>query len=179
MASSDSQTDKPQRGRPKRAELPDVNINTGAQSINAERASLIKRTQCADFVKYTMHLVDKHTRKRTIMSLLQSVHTDGHVVIERASQRITSGGDGYGLQSGFHSLAHEKFINYSLVRRIRLLSRQHIYSSNYSDINDSLLFLLFDGDLHKAAAKQVNHKPSVCVRHFQVGRGLSVRWLCT
>ena len=40
MASSDSQIDKPQRGRPKRAELPDVNINTGAQSINTERVSL-------------------------------------------------------------------------------------------------------------------------------------------
>ena len=40
MASSDSKIDKPQRGRPKRAELPDVNINTGAQSINTERASL-------------------------------------------------------------------------------------------------------------------------------------------
>ena len=41
MASSDSQSDKPQRyGRPKRAELPDVNINTGAQSINTERTSL-------------------------------------------------------------------------------------------------------------------------------------------
>ena len=39
MASSDSQIDKAQRGRPKRAELPDVNINTGAQSINSERAS--------------------------------------------------------------------------------------------------------------------------------------------
>ena len=39
--SSDSQIDKPQPGRPKRAELPDVNINTGAQSINTERASLI------------------------------------------------------------------------------------------------------------------------------------------
>ena len=38
MASSDRQIDKPQRGRPKRAELPDVNINTGAQSINTERA---------------------------------------------------------------------------------------------------------------------------------------------
>ena len=36
MASSDSQIDKPQRGRPKRAELPDVNIKTGAQSINTE-----------------------------------------------------------------------------------------------------------------------------------------------
>ena len=41
MASSDSQIDKPQRGRPKRAELSGVNINTGAQSINTERASLI------------------------------------------------------------------------------------------------------------------------------------------
>ena len=40
MASSDSQEDKPQHGRPKRAELPDVNINTGAQSIDTERASL-------------------------------------------------------------------------------------------------------------------------------------------
>ena len=28
--------DKPQRGRPKRAELPDVNINTGVQRINTE-----------------------------------------------------------------------------------------------------------------------------------------------
>ena len=34
MASSDSQIDKPQRGRPKRAELLGVNINTGAQSTN-------------------------------------------------------------------------------------------------------------------------------------------------
>ena len=39
MASSDSQIDKTQRERPKRAELPDVNINTGAQSINIERVS--------------------------------------------------------------------------------------------------------------------------------------------
>ena len=36
MASSDSQIDKPQRGHPKRAQLPDVNINTGVQSINTE-----------------------------------------------------------------------------------------------------------------------------------------------
>ena len=36
MASSDSQIDKPQRGRPKRAELPDVKRNTGVQSINTE-----------------------------------------------------------------------------------------------------------------------------------------------
>ena len=39
MTCSDSQIDKPQRGCPERAELPDVNINTGAQSINTERAS--------------------------------------------------------------------------------------------------------------------------------------------
>ena len=36
MESSDRRVDKPQRGRPKRAELPDLNINTGAQSINTE-----------------------------------------------------------------------------------------------------------------------------------------------
>ena len=36
MASSDSQINKPQRGHPKRAELADVNINTGMQSINTE-----------------------------------------------------------------------------------------------------------------------------------------------
>ena len=41
MASSDSQIDKPQRGRPKRAELPGVNINTGVQSIYTERVSLM------------------------------------------------------------------------------------------------------------------------------------------
>ena len=40
MARSDSQIDTQQRGRPKRAALPDVNINTGAQSINTE--SLLK-----------------------------------------------------------------------------------------------------------------------------------------
>ena len=37
MASSDSHIDKTQRGRPKRAELPDVNQNKSAQSINTER----------------------------------------------------------------------------------------------------------------------------------------------
>ena len=40
MASRDSQIDKPQHGHPKKAELLDVNINTGAQSINTERASI-------------------------------------------------------------------------------------------------------------------------------------------
>ena len=46
MASSDSQIDKPQRGLPKRAELPDANINTGAQSINTERTSLSLALPC-------------------------------------------------------------------------------------------------------------------------------------
>ena len=45
MAGSDSQIDKPQCGRPKRAELLDVNINTGTQSINTERISL-KLSKC-------------------------------------------------------------------------------------------------------------------------------------
>ena len=40
MARNNSQIDKPQCGCPKRAELPDVNINTGVQSINTERATL-------------------------------------------------------------------------------------------------------------------------------------------
>ena len=39
MASSHSQIDKPQHGCPKIAQLPDININTGMQSINTERAS--------------------------------------------------------------------------------------------------------------------------------------------
>ena len=39
MASSNSQITKPQCGCFKRAEPPDVNINTGVQSINTERAS--------------------------------------------------------------------------------------------------------------------------------------------
>ena len=41
MADSDSHIDEPQRGRPKRAELPDININTGARSSDTEKASLI------------------------------------------------------------------------------------------------------------------------------------------
>ena len=45
MTSSNSQIDKPQRERPKRAELPDVNISTGAQSINIERAFLMQGRQ--------------------------------------------------------------------------------------------------------------------------------------
>ena len=41
MAGSNSQIDKPQYGRPKRAELLYVNINSGAQIINIKRASLM------------------------------------------------------------------------------------------------------------------------------------------
>ena len=44
MGSSDSQIDKPQRGRHKRAELPEVNIITGANNINTEIASLRNRS---------------------------------------------------------------------------------------------------------------------------------------
>ena len=40
MASSDSQIDKPQRGRPKRAELSDVNVNKGAGKTLILGASL-------------------------------------------------------------------------------------------------------------------------------------------
>ena len=39
MASSDSHIDQSQRGHPKRAELSDLNTNTGAKN-NIERASL-------------------------------------------------------------------------------------------------------------------------------------------
>ena len=53
MASSDGQIDKPQRGRSeKKSELPDVNINTGAQSINTERDSLTTgHESCCGYVK--------------------------------------------------------------------------------------------------------------------------------
>ena len=57
MASSDNQIDKPQRGRPKRAELSDVNINTGAQSINSERAFLRKREEKQKKTKKTEDFV--------------------------------------------------------------------------------------------------------------------------
>ena len=41
----DSWIDKP-RGCPKRAVLPDVHINKGAQSINTERSSFNDKTKC-------------------------------------------------------------------------------------------------------------------------------------
>ena len=53
MASRDSHIDKPLRGRP---ELPDVNINKGTQSINTERASLIREQH--DYVK----IISDHVR---------------------------------------------------------------------------------------------------------------------
>ena len=55
MASSDSQIDKPQRGRPKRAELPDVNINIAAQSINTERA---EKTEAVSSAVHDVRLSD-------------------------------------------------------------------------------------------------------------------------
>ena len=69
MTRSNSQIDKPQHGHPKKTGLPDVNINTGAQSINTERASLTegilhtKRHKLdemllslCDFVKWIFHI---------------------------------------------------------------------------------------------------------------------------
>ena len=59
MASSDSQIDKPQCGRPKCAELPDVNINTGAQSINSE-----------SFIKQNHKLGRRHRMRNIIRCIL-------------------------------------------------------------------------------------------------------------
>ena len=63
MASSDSQIDKSQRGRPKRAELLDVNINTGTQSINSETASL--RDDNGYQVSYWIPEKNKQTNRQT------------------------------------------------------------------------------------------------------------------
>ena len=41
MASSNSEIYEPERGCPKRAELLDMNINTGVQNINTEKASVL------------------------------------------------------------------------------------------------------------------------------------------
>ena len=49
MSSSDRQI-KPHRGRPKRAELPDENLNTGAQSVSTERDSLQSSLQDSDLL---------------------------------------------------------------------------------------------------------------------------------
>ena len=63
MASRDSQINKPQCGCPKRAELQDVNIKTGVQSINTERASL----GVASF-RVVDALVICHGRKKSVMT---------------------------------------------------------------------------------------------------------------
>ena len=55
MTSSDSQIDKPQRGPPKRAELADVNINTGEQSINCKKASF-NTFEGAGYRFYSRHI---------------------------------------------------------------------------------------------------------------------------
>ena len=43
---NNSQVDKPQCGCPKRAELSDVNKNTGVQSVYTERASSVLSGYC-------------------------------------------------------------------------------------------------------------------------------------
>ena len=55
MSSSDSQIDKPQRGRLERAELPDVNIDTGAQSIPTERRDIRELHIIAFFLHVPAH----------------------------------------------------------------------------------------------------------------------------
>ena len=57
MASSaDSEIDKP--GAQKRVELPDVNINTGVQSINAERATSMNQL-CNSAISTTFDGLEK------------------------------------------------------------------------------------------------------------------------
>ena len=70
MAGSDSQIDKPQRGRPERAELPDVNINTGAKSINTDRASL-NLSLCLEMAIYMYLLYFVLIFPATIADVLQ------------------------------------------------------------------------------------------------------------
>ena len=60
IASSDSQIDKPQRGRPKIAEPPDVNINTGAQSINTESVFNLERVSFFVNSTYKSRSLDIH-----------------------------------------------------------------------------------------------------------------------
>ena len=78
MASSDSQIAKPQRGRPKRAELPNVNINTGAQSITTERASL----EVYKVLYCTMNCHNKFAKLRPILN--KCVNRD-HIQLDRAT----------------------------------------------------------------------------------------------
>ena len=57
MASSNSHINKPHHGRPKRAELMDVNINTGTQNVNTERPFLSsdqgRQHQCGTVILFS------------------------------------------------------------------------------------------------------------------------------
>ena len=86
MASSDSQIDKPQRGCPKRAELPDININTGAQSINTERTSL---TELLDSLKRRLLTILCSDQGHDLYKLLTSELHIGHDdLLTNALQRV-------------------------------------------------------------------------------------------
>ena len=73
MASSDSQIDKP-RGCPKRAELPNVTINTGMQSINTERASLRNSKRC---VENALRMEQKQSSKDSFLRLATKQYKPG------------------------------------------------------------------------------------------------------
>ena len=73
--SEECQNDKPQHGRPKRAELSDVNINTGMQSINSERASLMPSPNPHDLPRACTHMWHRHQISST--DLVWSNHKDG------------------------------------------------------------------------------------------------------
>ena len=81
MASSDSEIDRPQHGCPKRAELPDVNINTGMQSIDTERASLTSSE---------LYIKKKLVRTALIMHVVQGMIVNILVVQELCSVMGTS-----------------------------------------------------------------------------------------
>ena len=66
MASSGCQIDKPQCGCPKRAELSDVNTNTGAQSINTERASLMLNFGTSGSCSTYFRCFSRKKRKRVL-----------------------------------------------------------------------------------------------------------------
>ena len=69
MASCDSQFDKPQHGHPKRAELLDVNINTGAQSSNTERASLIPGLDSLRCIWHQMEVPENKSHAQSLVFL--------------------------------------------------------------------------------------------------------------
>ena len=80
MAGSDSQIDKPQHGRPKRAELPDVNINRDTRKALILRVSLNWITHacklfpfhCANLVRLgVLKKADYRLCSRRIVSILR------------------------------------------------------------------------------------------------------------